>query len=130
METQRQRKIGKLLQKDLSAIFQTLLRADDRKGIVVSITQVQVAVDLSQAKVYVSVFPIVQTQAFMEMLAAHYPFIKHTLAQQTRHQLRKMPELVFTVDDSLEYLDGIEKALKGKDNPLTNPNLLNKRKLV
>ena len=54
--------------------------------------------------------------------------IKHELAQRTRHQLRRMPELQFFVDDSLEYIDQIERSLKGLDDPLNNPDLLDKRK--
>jgi ribosome-binding factor A len=54
--------------------------------------------------------------------------IKHELAQRTRHQLRRVPELLFFLDDSLEYIDGIEKSLKGEENPVKNPDLLEKRK--
>jgi len=50
------------------------------------------------------------------------------LAQRTRHQLRRMPQLEFFIDDSLEYIDGIERSLKGEENPLENPDLLGKRK--
>jgi ribosome-binding factor A len=39
-----------------------------------------------------------------------------------------MPQLDFYIDDSLEYIDGIERSLKGDENPIENPNLLGKRK--
>jgi ribosome-binding factor A len=61
-------------------------------------------------------------------MKAQQPQIKHALAQRTRHQLRRMPELTFFLDDSLEYIDGIEKSLKKGDNPIENPDLLPKRK--
>ena len=53
---------------------------------------------------------------------------KHEVAQLTRNQLRRMPELEFFVDDSLEYLSNIEKSLKGEENPIQNPELLIRRK--
>ena len=50
------------------------------------------------------------------------------MSQRTRHQLRRMPHLEFFIDDSLEYIDGIERSLKGEDNPIIDPDLLEKRK--
>ncbi|MDE0600018.1 MAG: ribosome-binding factor A, partial [Dokdonia donghaensis] len=54
----------------------------------------------------------------------------HNISQRTRHQLRRMPELQFYIDDTLEYLDGIERSLKGGDNPLEDPSLLARRKKI
>ena len=56
------------------------------------------------------------------------PKIKHQIAQKTRHQLRKMPDLFFYNDDSLEYINRIEDAVKGDKDPVKNPDLLEKRK--
>ena len=56
------------------------------------------------------------------------PKIKHDVAQKVKHQLRKMPELIFYNDDSLDYIENIEKAAKGSENPLENPDLLDRRK--
>jgi ribosome-binding factor A len=64
----------------------------------------------------------------LEGIRSNKPLIRHELAQRTRHQLRRMPQLEFFIDDSLEYIDGIERSLKGEDNPLENPDLLGKRK--
>ena len=64
----------------------------------------------------------------LEGIRSNTPLIRHELAQLTRHQLRRMPNLEFFIDDSLEYIDGIERSLKGEDNPLENPDLLGKRK--
>ena len=66
--------------------------------------------------------------ATLEFLQAVKPFIKHEIANRTRHQLRRMPELQFYIDDSLEYIDGIDKSLKGSEDPIQNPDLLPRRK--
>ena len=58
------------------------------------------------------------------------PLIKHEIAQRTRHQLRRMPHLSFFLDDSLEYIDQINRSLKGLDNPIDNPDLLDRRKNI
>jgi ribosome-binding factor A len=61
-------------------------------------------------------------------MKSNQPLIRHELAQRTRHQLRRIPELSFYLDDSLEYIDNIEKSLKGEENPISNPDLLERRK--
>ena len=66
-----------------------------------------------------------------EILAAvksNAPMIKHDLSQRVKNQLRKVPNLIFYVDDSLDYIENIDKALKGEENPVQNPELLEKRK--
>jgi ribosome-binding factor A len=78
--------------------------------------------------VYVSVFPSEKGNAMVKELNVLKPKIKHQIAQLTKHQLRKMPDLTFYNDDSLEYIDQIEKAVKGEANPIKDPNLLPKRK--
>ena len=54
--------------------------------------------------------------------------IKHEVAQRTKNQLRRMPELTFFNDDSIEYINDLEQAFKGKNGPIKNPDLLDKRK--
>ena len=61
-------------------------------------------------------------------MKSNEPLIKHELAQRTRNQLRRVPNLTFFIDDSLDYIDGIEKSLKGEENPIENRDLLDKRK--
>lgn len=99
-----------------------------RLGVIISVTKVNVTVDLSIAKVYLSVFPTDKREELIVGIKSNASKIKHELAQRTRHQLRRMPELQFFVDDSLEYIDQIERSLKGLDDPLNNPDLLDKRK--
>ena len=91
-------------------------------------SKVKVTVDLSLAKIYVSVFPNDKGAEILKGITSNAPLIKHELSQRTKHQLRRMPQLEFFIDDSLEYIDNIERSLKGKDNPIANPGLLDKRK--
>src|SRR5690606_41980375 len=98
------------------------------QGILISVSQVKVTVDLSVAKVYLSIFPNAKAKELMEGIKSNAPLIRHELAQRTKHQLRRMPALQFFLDDSLEYIEKIDKSLKGEDNPLNNPDLLDKRK--
>ena len=128
METNRQKKIGGLLQKDLAEILQNSLRYSGRSGILISVSKVRVTTDLSIAKAYLSIFPSKHVEEVLSEINENKYKIKHELAQRTKHQLRKMPDLSFYVDDSLEYIDGIEKSIKGKEDPIANPDLLSKRK--
>jgi ribosome-binding factor A len=78
--------------------------------------------------VYVSIFPTKKADELLEGIRSNQPLIKHQLAQLTKHQLRRMPELSFFLDDSLDYIENIDKSLKGDENPITNPDLLPRRK--
>ncbi len=127
METQRQKKIGGLLQQDLADILQRAA-SQGAPGTLISISKVSVTTDLSIAKVYVSIFPTAKAGEIIKEIKAASPVIRHELAQRTRNQLRRMPELHFYLDDSLEYIDGIERSLKKGDNPIENPDLLPRRK--
>ena len=127
-ESNRQKKIAGVLQKDLAAILQNMLRKAGQSGIIISVSKVKVTVDLSLAKVYTSVFPSDKAYDIVGELNAIRSRIKHQIALLTKDQLRKMPDLHFYNDDSLEYINGIEKAVKGEEDPLKNPNLLAKRK--
>ena len=128
MESNRQRKIARVIQKDVVEILQNAANTGGLKGIIISVTKVNVTVDLSIAKVYLSIFPNTNANKLIEGIKSNTLLIKHELAQRTRHQLRRMPNLSFFIDDSLEYIDGIECSLKGEDNPIKNTYLLSKRK--
>ncbi|KGK31294.1 30S ribosome-binding factor RbfA [Cellulophaga baltica] len=128
METQRQKKIGGVIQKDIADVLQRAATDGGLRGTLISVSKVLVTTDLSIAKVYVSIFPTKDAEELLNGMKSNQPLIKHELAQRTKNQLRRMPELMFFLDDSLEYIDGIEKSLKGKDNPIDNPDLLEKRK--
>lgn len=126
--TQRQKKIGGLLQKDLADILQKAATDGGLRGVIISVSKVNVTTDLSVAKVYLSVFPNNKGQELIEGIRSNTPLIRHEMAQRTKNQLRRMPNLAFFIDDSLEYIDSIEKSLKGEDNPIIDKTLLDKRK--
>ena len=119
METNRQKKIAGVIQKDLVDILQGAAR-DGMKGVVISVTKVHVTTDLGQAKAYLSIFPSDKKEEIMEGIKANTVMIRHALAIRTKNQLRRMPELMFFVDDSLDYIEGIDKALRGEDDPIKN----------
>ncbi|MAQ76536.1 MAG: ribosome-binding factor A [Aquimarina sp.] len=128
METNRQKKIAGVLQKDVADVIQLALREAGVTGILVSVTKVNVTTDLSIAKVYLSVFPHHEGARILEEVNAVKTRIKHLVAQRTKNQLRRMPDVTYYIDDSLEYIDNIDKALKGTENPVENPDLLERRK--
>jgi ribosome-binding factor A len=111
MESTRQKKVGKLIQKELADIF--LRRAGEiAPGLLVSITVVRVSPDLALAKVYLSVFPAEKQESTLASIRDHSHKLRHELGQKVRNQLRIVPELAFFTDDSFEYIDNIEKLLK------------------
>ena len=118
METTRQKKVSKLLQKDVAEILQTKLKKQGNYGVLLSITKVSITVDFSVAKIYLSVFPSNMSERLMVEISKLSGGIRHEVAQRTKKQLRKVPELLFFLDDSLDYIEKIENSLKGLDNPL------------
>jgi ribosome-binding factor A len=126
-ETNRQRKIAALLQKDLVDVLQRAAQ-NGMKGVIISVSKVSVTADLGVAKVYLSVFPSDKRDEIVEGVKSNTPLIRHEMAQRTRNQLRRMPELMFFGDDSLDYIEEIDKSLKGEDdNPIKNPEILPRR---
>lgn len=110
METTRQNKIARLIQKDLSNIFQ----AETRKthGLLVSVSIVRISPDLSVAKAYLSVFPSDKAQQVLANVNEQAQTIRYKLGTLERHQLRIIPELRFFLDDSLDYIEHIDNLLK------------------
>lgn len=128
METNRQKKIGNVLQKDLVDILQGEVRKNGISNLVISVSKVSVTTDLSIAKVFLSIFPQDKADEILVAVRTNTPLIKHDLAQRVKLQLRKVPNLIFYIDDSLDYIEKIDNALSGQDNPIDNPDLLDKRK--
>lgn len=110
MESTRQHKIARLIQKDLGTIFQRMGR-DLFSGAMITVTKVYITKDLSVAKIYLSLFATGSKPALMETIRHHGREIRHQLAQLTRQQLRTVPELHFLEDDSLDYIDNIDHLL-------------------
>lgn len=110
MESTRQAKISRLLQKDLSEIFR--MQTAKTHGVIVSVSAVRTSPDLSVAKVYLSIFPSDKSKEILDNIEASSRTIRYELAQQVRFQLRKVPELQFYLDDSLDYIENIDKLLQ------------------
>ncbi len=126
-ETNRQRKIAGVLQQDLVDVLQRAAQ-DGMRGVIISVSKVSVTADLGVAKVYLSVFPSEKRDEIIEGVKSNTATIRHELAQRTRNQLRRMPELLFYGDDSLDYIEEIDKSLSGEDvDPIKNPDILPRR---
>lgn len=110
MESTRQAKISRLLQKELSEIFRE--QTAKTHGTIVSVSAVRVSPDLSVAKAYLSIFPSDKAQEVLDSIKASARTVRYELAQRVRFTLRKTPELQFYLDDSLDYLDKIDNLLK------------------
>src|SRR5690606_9846248 len=111
-ESQRQKKIGSVLQKDLVEILQGAATQGGMRGVIISVSKVKVTVDLLSAKVYLSIIPNEKAKELVTGIRSNQPFIKHELAKRTKNQLRRVPSLEFYIDDSLEHIDKIEQSLK------------------
>lgn len=128
METTRQRKIGELLQLEMVEILQGEIRKNNLKNIIISVTHVSVTSDLGIAKVYLSFFPSEKSSDLLSAIKSNTAIIRHDLAFRVKNQLRRVPELVFFHDDTVDRIEKIDIALKGNDNPILQPELLDKRK--
>jgi len=111
MASIRQEKINGIIQEELSKIFQQESRSICL-GAMVTVTTVRVSPDLSTAKIYVSIFGGKDNEATFESIKENGKQVRHRLSQITRHQLRRVPELTFYVDDSLDYANKIDELLK------------------
>lgn len=109
MEGKRQAKIARLLQKEISEIFRKETAA--LGGVLVSVSAVRVSPDLSIAKVYLSIFPSEKGDAILENIKRQAKTVRYELAQRVKDVLRKCPELQFYLDDSLDYIDNIDRLL-------------------
>ncbi|HCO66988.1 MAG TPA: 30S ribosome-binding factor RbfA [Dysgonomonas sp.] len=114
METKRQLKINRLIQKELGEIF--LLQAKAMPGVLVSVSGVRISPDLGIAKAYLSIYPSAKGKELLENIKSNTKAIRYDLGQRVGKQLRIVPELVFFLDDSLDYLENIDRLLS-KDNP-------------
>lgn len=128
METNRQKKIGSVIQKDLVDILQGEVRKNGLLNLMISVSKVAVTSDLSVATIHLSIFPQEKAIATLAAIKTNSKLIKHDLSQRVRLQLRKVPNLVFFIDDSLDYIEKIDNALSNKDNPIENRELLEKRR--
>jgi ribosome-binding factor A len=111
MESTRQQKISRLLQKELADIFQKESRTMFM-GKMISVTTVRVTPDLSLAKSYISIFPTEDRKEVLKQVRIANPKIRGLLGRRVGKQLRVIPGLEFYIDDSLDYIDNIDRLLK------------------
>jgi len=111
MESTRQKKVAKLIQKEMADIF---LRKSNEiaHGKLISITMVRISPDLSFAKIFLSIFPPSDQDEIMKSIEEHTARLRFDLGHKIRTQLRIVPDIAFFIDDSLDYIDNIEKLLK------------------
>lgn len=118
METKRQQKINRLLQKELGEIF--LLQTKAMQGVLVSVSGVRVSPDLRIAKAYLSIYPSAKSGELLGNIKSNAKAIRFELGQRVGKQLRIVPELVFYLDDSLDYLENIDRLLSNGNNKEDN----------
>jgi len=111
MESQRQKKVARLLQKDLGEIVSNLVR-DRMHNVMVTVTKVIPTSDFSIAKVYLSLFTVADKQQTLKEITKYEKEIRHQLGNRIRHQLRIVPELLFFEDDTLDYIEKIDSLLQ------------------
>lgn len=109
METTRQQKINRLIQKELSEIF--LLQTKAMQGVLISVSGVRISPDLGLAKAYLSIFPSDRGSEILTNIKANVKPIRFEVGQRLGKQLRIIPELAFYLDDSLDYLENIDRLL-------------------
>lgn len=109
MESKRQAKIARLLQKELSEIFRR--QTARLGGVLVSVSAVRVSPDLSIAKAYLSIFPPEKSREILDNIEKQSKTVRYELAQAVKQVLRKCPDLQFYLDDSLDYIENIDRLL-------------------
>lgn len=110
METTRQNKIARLIQKELSDIFQK--ETSQMRGVLVSVSTCRISPDMSVCKAYLSVFPSAKGAEILQNVNANAKGVRFELGKRVGQQLRIIPELKFFLDDSLDYVEHIDELLK------------------
>ncbi|MCF0188019.1 MAG: 30S ribosome-binding factor RbfA [Bacteroidaceae bacterium] len=110
MESTRQNKIARLIQKELSDMFQRQTAA--MRGTLVSVSGCRISPDMSVCRGYLSIFPSDKAEEIMQAIEKNLPQIRFELGKRVGKQLRIIPELKFFIDDSLDYAENIDRLLK------------------
>ena len=126
-ETPRQLKINTVIQHEIAYLIQDAIRKSGVPNLMVSVTKVKVVPDISMAKIYISVFPKDKVEMYIENLKTNKNQLRHDLSQKLKSQLRKVPELNFYLDESLDYIEKIDKELTNGENPLKKLSSLEPR---
>ena len=126
-QTPRQKKIAAALQKELSIMLQETIREQGITNLLVSVTKVYVTIDLSLAKIFLSIFPKNKAKKYLNGIQENVFQINCDLASRMRNQLRRMPKFYFYIDDSLDYVEEIENALKKSQNLIDKTKFLSEK---
>jgi ribosome-binding factor A len=111
MESKRQDKINRLIQKDLSQIIREKSK-DEFFSTMITVTKVSITSDLSYARVYVSIFELkYKKEDILKLLKEKTPMLRKLLGDRERFQLRIIPEIMFYIDDTLDYKQRIDELL-------------------
>ena len=112
MDNNRLQKVNRLIQKELGGLL--LVEAKKMPGVLISVTNVRVSADLSVAHAYLSIFPSGKSEELVSNINENVKTVRYDLGKKLRNQLRVIPELTFHIDDSLDYIENIDKLLKDK----------------
>ena len=110
-ESKRQKQVAGVLHEELTSIF-TKMGLNMIEGSLVSISSVKVTPDLLEARIYLSLFPADKSEITLNRIEDASHEIKRTLASKVKHQLRRMPELKYFIDDTLEQVFKLEKLFE------------------
>jgi len=109
MNITRLQKIERQIQKDLGELFLSDTR--QMQGVLVSVTKVRMSPDLSISKAFLSIFPSEKSKEMLENINRQKKTIRYELGLRIGKQIRKVPELAFFLDDSIDYLENIDHLL-------------------
>lgn len=115
MDNIRLQKISSLIKREISSIIADM---SSNSKLIITTSKVVVTPDLSIAKIYFSVFPSNNKEKFISEVNLFKSNIRHSLAQKIKNQVRVIPELIFLIDDSLDYIENIENSIKNPYNPI------------
>lgn len=115
--TNRQRKNNRLLQKELSNYFLSLKKREVNLNVIITVTSVQVTADLMSAKIYLSIYPEQKSLRIVQNLQKNRATIRYELGKKFGSSVRRVPDLAFYIDDSLNHIQHIEEALLSAKNP-------------
>ncbi|WP_068598674.1 ribosome-binding factor A [Vaginella massiliensis] len=115
MDSNRQQKVGKLFQEELAEAFRKWA-VEFYPGNLISVTEVNVSPDLGVAKIYLSIFPNDKKDDILKEIITQTPTFRGILSRGASKQMRITPELIFKLDNTLDEIDKIDRALQGKGN--------------
>ncbi|MBX2902787.1 MAG: 30S ribosome-binding factor RbfA [Chitinophagales bacterium] len=115
MDNRRQQKIGGLIKEEFTSLLTRDYKGIFGKGLI-SVTNVKVTTDLSIARFYLSMLNVEDKEAALLKFRELTPEFRGKLGAKLRHQLRKIPEMEFFIDDTLDYVFHMEEVLKNLKN--------------